>query len=213
LKCQSRDEHEEDGEEEGPEDRGVEDFVGLTMDVAICSWGHSYHEDSFGKLVQLTFKCGIILTELDDYFSEVVRMPRPTEESLVANRRLITIPHLEQIFLHITNTLHRQPNSIQNNTRDVSTCAKSWLRVSGYIRRVQDGDRQGDSPHPDHLEYPESKEWKELVALIVEAVVFAGLNDSEKQKSRESKPPDHDEERDYDLAGIVMSAECKCYNS
>ena len=35
------------------------------------------------------------------------------------------------------------------------------------------------SPHPEHLEDPEAKKWEELVSLVIESVVFSGLDDTE----------------------------------
>ncbi len=51
LKCQSGDEHEEQGEEKRSEDRCVQRVVCLTGYVAICCWRDRNHEDGCGTLV------------------------------------------------------------------------------------------------------------------------------------------------------------------
>lgn len=136
-------------------------------------------------------------------------MPRPIEKSLVADRRLIALSCLEQVLLHIADTLHYDPNRPEYHARDISPCSKIWLRVLRHIRRVQHRHRQRDSPHPKHLEDPETKKGEELVTLVVEAVVFAGLNDAEEEEAGETRAPDHDEEGGYDLSRIVVAAECE----
>lgn len=59
------------------------------------------------------------------------------------------------------------------------------------------------------MEHPEAQERPELVPLVVEAIVFASLYDSEEKKAGETRAPDHNEEGVDDLACIVMTGECK----
>jgi len=47
LKCQARNKHQEDCQEKGANDRGVESFVSLAFDVAICCGRYAYHVDSY----------------------------------------------------------------------------------------------------------------------------------------------------------------------
>lgn len=55
------------------------------------------------------------------------------------------------------------------------------------------------------MEDPEAEEWKEFVALVVKAVVFAGLDDAEEEKARETEAPEHDEDGVDDLAGMMSA--------
>ena len=118
-------------------------------------------------------------TELDDDFSKIVWMSRPVEEPLVADSRFVTLSSLEQVLLHIAHTLHNDPDRPQYHACNISSCSEVWLRILCDIWGVQDGDWQRDSPDPEHLENPESEEREELIALVIEAVVFAGFDDSE----------------------------------
>lgn len=54
-----------------------------------------------------------------------------------------------------------------------------------------------------HLEDPEAQEGEKLVALIVEAVIFAGLQNAEQQEGGKTSSPGHDEDGADDLASMV----------
>jgi len=56
------------------------------------------------------------------------------------------------------------------------------------------------------LQYPESYKGKKFVALVVKSVIFPGLQNSKKKKSRESGAPDHDKQWCNDIAGIATAA-------
>jgi len=146
---------------------------------------------------------------LDNDLSEVIRVPRPREESLVTDSRPVGISAPEKIFLNIANTLHSEANGIQHHARNISSGPKGRLGKSGDIWRVQHRDWERDSPDPDHLEYPEAQEREEFISLVVKAIIFSSLQDSEQQEGREAQSPYHDEERYNDLARIMMAAECK----
>lgn len=109
-------------------------------------------------------------------------------------------------LLNITHGLHDEPKAKQDNTRHVPARAEAMLRVPRHGRRVEDGDGQGDGPDPDHLEDPEAEEGEELVALVVEAVVLASLEDAEEEEAREAEGPEDEEEGGDDLAGGVVAA-------
>jgi len=55
-----------------------------------------------------------------------------------------------------------------------------------------------------YLEDPKAKEREELIALVVEAVVFARFEDAEEQEAGEARAPEHDEEGGEDVAGVVV---------
>ena len=76
------------------------------------------------------------------------------------------------------------------------------MRVLGDVGGVEDGDGERDGPDPDHLEDPEAEEGPELVALVVEAVVLASLEDTEEEEGGESSAPGQDEEGVDDLPGV-----------
>jgi hypothetical protein len=52
------------------------------------------------------------------------------------------------------------------------------------------------------LEDPEAEEGQEFVALVVEAVVFACVEDAEEQEAGEAGAPEDDEEGGEDLARV-----------
>ena len=150
---------------------------------------------------------------MDENLSKVIWMSWPIEESLVTNGPFIIHSRPETVLLNVADTLHDQANWVENNTGDIPACSECWLRVPSDVRGVQDGDGQWNGPDPDHLEYPKSKEWEELVPFVIESIIFAGLDNSEEQESGESETPDHNEERADDLACIVMPTERKCDDS
>lgn len=123
-------------------------------------------------------------TELDDNIAEVIGMPRPSKEALVTNRRLITLG-AEDVLLHITDTLHDEANNEQNHTDNISASTESDEGVLRDIGRVDESNGQRDGPDPDHLEHPEAQEGEELIALVIEAVVFSCLEDAEQEEARE----------------------------
>jgi len=81
------------------------------------------------------------------------------------------------------------------------------LRILRNIWRVQDRNWERDDPDPDHLEDPEAEEFEEVIAFIVEAIIFAGFEDAEEEEARESQSPDHDKDGVNDLAGIMVTAQ------
>jgi hypothetical protein len=136
-------------------------------------------------------------------------MPRKIKESFVADSRLI-VARAENVFLYIAHALHDEPNREQDHAHNIAPRPKGVLRILLHVGRVQHRHRQRDSPHPDHLEYPEAQEGEELVALVVEAVVLARLQDAEEQEAGQPETPHHDEERGDQLARIVIAAEGEC---
>jgi hypothetical protein len=85
------------------------------------------------------------------------------------------------------------------------------LWVFGSVWGVDHGNWQADYPDPDHLEDPEPKGREKLVALVVEAVIFASLDDAEKEEAKETGALEHDEEGVDDLTGMVMAGESNDY--
>jgi hypothetical protein len=55
---------------------------------------------------------------------------------------------------------------------------------------------------------PETKEREKLVALIIEAVIFASLDYSEQQEAGQSCAPDHNEKRGHNLSSMTVTTEC-----
>lgn len=120
-------------------------------------------------------------------------MSTKCEKPYITHSTLFSLSHLEAVLLHVGNTLHKEANSPEDHARDVASGSEIWLWEFGHVWTVQNRDRQGDGPNPEHLEDPETKERKELVAFIIEAVVFARLQDAEKEEAGKSGGPDHDE--------------------
>lgn len=118
------------------------------------------------------------LTKLDNNLPKIIWMPRQVKEPLVTNLALIhRRPEAE--LLRVANALHDRTDGVQNHSGDVPARAERRLRVLLDIGRVKDGDGQRDGPDPDHLENPKPEERPEFITLVVEAVVFAGLEDPE----------------------------------
>lgn len=149
------------------------------------------------------------LTKLYNGFPEVIRMSGPREKSLVTNSSFILHTAPEPIFLYVTHTLHHKPNREKYHTRNIPPSTEAMLAVLQHFWGIENRDGQRDNPHPQHLQYPEAKEGKEFVPLVIEAVVLAGLDDAEEQEAGETQAPEHDEDRVYDLARMVCSAECQ----
>lgn len=59
---------------------------------------------------------------------------------------------------------------------------------------------------------PKTEEFEEVVAFVVEAVVFAGFEDTEEEEAGETEAPDHDEETGDVVAGGVDAAEGEGYD-
>lgn len=147
-------------------------------------------------------------TKLNYDLPKVVGMAAPGKEPLVANGRfVVSLPKHE--LLNIAHSLHDKPSGKNNNTSDVAARAKRYLWILLHIGRVQKGDRQRDGPNPYHLKDPEAQERKELVSLVIEAVIFARLQDPEEQESGEPNAPDHDEKRGNNLTRIMAATEGK----
>ena len=193
LQRQAGDEHEEDGEEDGAEDGGVLRGVGAGAggDVVVGRRGEGDHEDG----------------ELHDDFAEVVRVARPAEEPDVADLALVLRVGAEAVFLHVGQRLHDEADGPQDHACDVAAGAEGGLVVLRDVGGVEDGDGEGDDPDPDHLKHPEAEEGEELVALVVEAVVGAGLDDAEEEEAGQARAPEHDEEGVDDLARGVVAGE------
>ena len=132
-------------------------------------------------------------------------MSGPDEEANIANFALILGLAPEYILLDIADTLQEEANSKQDDSGDVSSGTEVGLIESRDSRAIQDGNGQRHRPDPEHLEYPKSQEWKELVSLVVKSVVLPGLEDSKEEEARQSRTPGHDEQRVNDLTGIVMA--------
>lgn len=110
-------------------------------------------------------------------------MSRETPEPLVANLLGALMPHLEPILLHIGNGLHEEPNGPENHTGDITRLTEPRLREPRHVGAVDQRDGHADGPDPQHLEDPEAEEGEELVALVVEAVIFAGFQDAEEEEA------------------------------
>ena len=57
---------------------------------------------------------------------------------------------------------------------------------------------------------PEAQEREKLVPLVVEAVIRASLNYAEQEKARQTGTPEHDEDGDDDLTGMMVARESEC---
>lgn len=141
-------------------------------------------------------------TELYDNLAKVVRMATILEETHITHGALILIIHLESILLHVTDTLHAQAYHEQDDARDIPTLSELRLREPRDDRRVQYSDRQARRPAPHHLEHEKAQKREEFVALVVEAVILAGLQDPEQQEPAEPCSPRGQEQRDDDLTSV-----------
>jgi hypothetical protein len=141
----------------------------------------------------------VIHTNLCHDFCKVVGMPAKLEEANIAHcTRLLAWPLLETVLLGIRNGLKSKGQDKDDNSDDIRCLAERWLRHSNYIWTVENRYWERDGPDPQHLEDPETKEGKKLVTLVVKAIVFARLQDTEEQESRKTSSPEHDEDgRDY----------------
>ena len=148
-------------------------------------------------------------TKLDDNLPEVIWMPREIEESLITNGRFILYPASKKILLDVAHGLHNESNRKEDHARDVSASSEIRLGILRNVRRIQDRDWQRASPNPEHLKDPETKEWEKFIPLVIETVVLACLEDSEEEKGRESSSPEHHEDRNNDLTGMMSFTECK----
>jgi len=138
-------------------------------------------------------------------------MPRPRKEASIADFSLVGRILAEAVFLRISNAPHQEANRPQYDTCDVATRSEGWLWVSGNVWGVGCGDWQVDYPDPDHLEDPEPKEREKLVALVVEAVIFASLGGAEKEEAGEVGAPERDEEGVDSLTSMVVVGESMGY--
>lgn len=124
------------------------------------------------------------LTDLDYDLAEVVWVPTPLEEANVAESSwLLTFRALlEAVLLNIADAFQHETDCEDYDPDNIRRFTKAWLTILENIRAVQERDWQTNSPDPKHLEYPEAKEGEELVSLVVEAIVLAGLQDAEEQE-------------------------------
>lgn len=116
-------------------------------------------------------------------------MPCQNKEPDIAHLALVLWFAPKHVFLYVRDTFHEKANREEYHSSDVSSSTEFWLIELRYIRRIQDGHGQRDRPDPQHLKDPESKEGKELVSLIVEAVVFASFENAKEEETRESCAP------------------------
>lgn len=140
-------------------------------------------------------------TELDDDLAKVIRMAAPGPEALVAHGALV-LGAPELVLLHVADALHDEADGEHDDPHDVPARSEVDEGVLPDGGRVDERHGQGDDPDPDHLEDPEAEEGEELVALVVEAVVLARLEDAEEQEARQPHPPQHDEDGGHDLPGV-----------
>lgn len=128
------------------------------------------------------------LTELRQDLACIIWMPTEVEKALVADiLRALLLVDLEPILLHVRDGLHAEAHGEQDDASDIAGLSECWLIVANHYRRVQDGDRHGNSPHPQHLEDPKAEKGEELVPLVVKSIVLAGLEDAEKQETRKTQ--------------------------
>ena len=120
-------------------------------------------------------------TELNDDLAKIVRMPGPRKEALVADCSLVVL-RTKPVLLRVADGFHYKPDREEHNASNVPAGAERVLHVHLHGGRVENGDGQRDGPDPDHLEDPKAQEREELVAFVVEAVVFARLDDAEQQE-------------------------------
>lgn len=151
-----------------------------------------------------------VRTELNDNLAKVIRMPRPAPKPTVAYSSAALLLHTTILskakLVDIAHTLHDEPQCKEHNTGNVPACPKGYKWVGRHIGRVDDRHRQRDDPHPEHLEDPKPKKGEELVALVIEAVVFSRFEDAEEEEAREAGAPEHDEDGGDDLAGVWVGA-------
>lgn len=136
-------------------------------------------------------------------------MPRHGKETPVAHG-LAVVGLAEAVLLHVAHAFHGEANDEEDDAGNVPTGAKVVLRIARDVGRVEQGDGQGDDPDPQHLEDPEAQEGKELVALVIEAVVGAGAQDAKEEEARETDGPDDEEEGGDELASVVVSGKGEC---
>ena len=121
------------------------------------------------------------LTKVKYDLAEVVWMSRHVKEPPVTDVALVVrLP--EPVLVHITDSLHDEPDGEEDDAGDIPAGAKVVLRIARDGGGVEDRDGQGDGPHPEHLKDPEAQEGEELVALVVEAVILARLEDAEEEE-------------------------------
>jgi hypothetical protein len=94
------------------------------------------------------------------------------------------------ILLHIARTLHNKPNRPQHNTGNIPPRTKVMLTILRDIGTVDQRNGQRNSPDPKHLKDPEAEKREKLVALVVEAVILARLDDAEEEEAGEAEGPD-----------------------
>lgn len=70
------------------------------------------------------------LTKLHNNFTEVIRMPRPTEEADIADCTIMLMFASEDILLDVGNTLHDEPDRPKDNTSYIPAGSKLWLILS-----------------------------------------------------------------------------------
>ena len=145
-------------------------------------------------------------TKLHDDFPKVIRMPRPAEEPHVTDSAFLR-PLAETVLLHIAHAFHNEADDPQNHAGDVPPRPKTRLMEVRHVRRVKHRDRQTARPDPEHLKDPEPEKLEEVIPLVVEAVVFARLDDPEEQEAGEARAPEHHEDADEDLARVVRAGE------
>jgi hypothetical protein len=138
-------------------------------------------------------------------------MPRPRKEAGIADFSLVGRILAETGILRTSNTPHQETNRPQYDTCDVATRSEGWLWLSGNVWGVGCGDWHVNYPDLDHLEDPKPKEREKLVALVVEAVIFASLGGAEKEEAGEAGAPERDEEGVDSATSMVVIGESKGY--
>jgi hypothetical protein len=140
-------------------------------------------------------------------------MSGPGEEANITNRPIAPMSTSETELLNVGNAFYDEADRKQDDTCDITTSPESWLVELGHIRRVQNRDRERTRPYPEHLEDPEAQKGPKLITLVVEPIVFSGLQDSEQEKAAQSCGPGHDKDGGDDIASLIsVSATCESEN-
>src|SRR6266480_1949425 len=118
-------------------------------------------------------------------------MTRPVEEASITHCPVIPMLFAKIVFLDVRHRLHNHTDAVQNDTGNIAPGTEFRLSPFCGYWGIEDGDRKGNGPNPDHLQYPEVEECEKLVPPVVESIVFSSFQDSKEEKSGQSCTPGH----------------------
>mmetsp|Transcript_19178 Transcript_19178/g.44671 ORF Transcript_19178/g.44671 Transcript_19178/m.44671 type:complete len:347 (-) Transcript_19178:50-1090(-) len=132
----------------------------------------------------------------------VVRVAAPLPDADVADAAAVGRVGAELALLVVSNELHQQAVHEQRQPHVIG-----GLEVRVGVGRAREHHGRRDRPRPQRLEDPEGEEAAEVLAHLVEAVVFAALEHAHQQEQRQLETADAHVRDQQEVPSAVVPAD------